>query len=216
MHSKAIKICTLKFFGCQLAQRVHGSKVEANESTQNSKALNWTSWNQVHSAGWSDALISRCVGWVPWPLYSKWTVGWTDGTGISSSDALRFGYSMGQGSALKHRTIRHLDHRFIWQFHLNHTETRELNCFSTGWTDAWIEDSAVHPTVIFKSYSTAPSVESSAPDDPTGRRCIASVHCLGFLVQRLYWALLDSGWSDASQGETIGSSYGTTFSGNLF
>jgi hypothetical protein len=32
MHSKAIKICTLKFLGCQLAQRVHGSKVEAKES----------------------------------------------------------------------------------------------------------------------------------------------------------------------------------------
>jgi hypothetical protein len=40
MHSKAIKICTLKFFGCQLAQRVHGSKVEAKESIENSKAHN--------------------------------------------------------------------------------------------------------------------------------------------------------------------------------
>jgi hypothetical protein len=39
MHSKAIKICTLKFLGCQIAQRVHGSKVEAKESTENSKAL---------------------------------------------------------------------------------------------------------------------------------------------------------------------------------
>jgi hypothetical protein len=29
MHSKAIKICTLKFLGCYLAQRLHGSKVEA-------------------------------------------------------------------------------------------------------------------------------------------------------------------------------------------
>jgi aminoglycoside N3'-acetyltransferase len=43
MHSKAIKICTLKFLGCQLAQRVHGSKVEVKESKENSKALNWTS-----------------------------------------------------------------------------------------------------------------------------------------------------------------------------
>jgi hypothetical protein len=41
MHSKAIDICTLKFLGCQLAQRVHGSKVEAKESTENSEALNW-------------------------------------------------------------------------------------------------------------------------------------------------------------------------------
>jgi hypothetical protein len=139
-----------------------------------------------------------------------------DGTSIGSSDALGFGYSMGQGSALKHRTIRRLDHRFIRWLHLNHTETRQLNCFSIGWTDAWIEDSAVHPTVIFKSHSTTPSVESSAPDDTTGCRCIASVHCLGFLVQRLYWLLWDTGWSDASQGETIGSSDGTTFLGNLF
>jgi hypothetical protein len=29
MHSKSHKICTLKFLGCYLAQRVHGSKVEA-------------------------------------------------------------------------------------------------------------------------------------------------------------------------------------------
>jgi hypothetical protein len=123
---------------------------------------------------------------------------------------------MGQGSALKHRTIRRLDHQFIRRLHLNHTETRQLNCFSTGWTDAWIEDSAIHPTVIFKSCSTAPSVESSAPDDPTGRRCIALVHCLGFSVQRLYWTLLVIGWSDALQGETIGSSDGTTFSGEFF
>jgi hypothetical protein len=28
MHSKSHKICTLKFLGCYLAQRVHGSKVE--------------------------------------------------------------------------------------------------------------------------------------------------------------------------------------------
>jgi hypothetical protein len=34
-----MKICTLKFLGCQLAQRVHVSKVEAKESTENSKAL---------------------------------------------------------------------------------------------------------------------------------------------------------------------------------
>jgi hypothetical protein len=128
----------------------------------------------------------------------------------------RLSYSMGQGSTLKHRTIRCLDHWFIRRLHLNHTETRQRNCFSTGWTDAWMEDSVVHPTVIFKSYSTAPSVESSAPDDPMGRRCIASVHCLGFLVQRLYWALWDTGWSDALQGGTIGSSDGTTFSGKFF
>jgi hypothetical protein len=69
---------------------------------------------------------------------SKWVVGWTDGTRIGSSDALGFGYSIGQGSELKHRMIRRLDHRFIWRLHLNHTEMRQVNCFSIGWTDAWI------------------------------------------------------------------------------
>jgi hypothetical protein len=60
--------------------------------------------------------------------------------------------------------------------------------------------SVVHLTVCFKSYSTAPSVLPSTPDDPTGRRCIASMHCLGFLVLRLYWALWVTGWSDAKKG----------------
>jgi hypothetical protein len=151
-----------------------------------------------------------------WPLDSKWTVGWTDGTGIGSSDVLGFGYNMGQGSELKHRTIRRLDHRFIRRLRLNHTETRQVNCFSTGWTDAWMMYTTVHPTVQFNSYSTTPSVKSSAPDNPTGRQCIASMHCLCFLVQRLYWKLLVTGLSDALQGETINSSDGTTFSGNLF
>jgi hypothetical protein len=39
MHQKAMKICTLKFLGCYLAQRVHGSKREAKESMENSKAF---------------------------------------------------------------------------------------------------------------------------------------------------------------------------------
>jgi hypothetical protein len=34
-----MKICTLKFLGCYLAQGVHGSKVEAKESMENSKAF---------------------------------------------------------------------------------------------------------------------------------------------------------------------------------
>jgi hypothetical protein len=132
-----------------------------------------------------------------------------------SSDALGFGYNSGQGFVLKHRTIRRLDHRFIRRLHLNSTEMCQDFFFSTGWTDAWMVHSAVHPTVCFKSYSTAPSMVPSALDDPTGRRCIASVHCLGFLVQRLYWALWDTRWSDAQQGGTISSSDGTTFSGTF-
>jgi hypothetical protein len=125
MHSKSHKICTLKFLGCNLAQRVLGSKVEAKESTEISKALNWMSRNQVYSVGWSDAQVLTHVEWVLQPTDSKWTVRWTDGTGIGSSDALGFGYSSGQGSTLKHRTIRWLDHRFIRWLHLNSTETRQ-------------------------------------------------------------------------------------------
>jgi hypothetical protein len=34
-----MKICTLKFLGCYSAQSVHGSKVEAKESTENSNAF---------------------------------------------------------------------------------------------------------------------------------------------------------------------------------
>jgi hypothetical protein len=196
MHSKIHKICTLKFLGCYLAQRVHGSKVEAKESTENSEALNWMSWNQVCSVRWSDASFLTRVWWVLQPTDSKWTVGWTDGTGIGSFDALGFGYSSGQGSALKHRTIRRLDHRFIRWLHLNLTETRQDFYFSTGWTDAWIVYLAVHPTPWFKSYSTVPSLVPSAPGDPTGRRCIASVHCPGFLVQRGYIGVCE--WPDDS------------------
>jgi hypothetical protein len=169
------------------------------------------SWNQFHSVGWSDALYLTRVEWVLQPTGSKWTVEWTDGTGIGSSNALGFGYNSGQGSVLKHQMIWRLDHRFIRRLHLNPTETREDFCFSTGWTNAWIDYTAVHPTPWFKSCSTAPSVVPSAPDDPTGRQCIALVHCLGFLVQRLYWVLWDTGWSDAQQGGTIGSSDVTTF-----
>jgi thiamine biosynthesis lipoprotein ApbE len=34
-----MKICTLEFLSCYQAQRVHGSKVEAKELTENSKAF---------------------------------------------------------------------------------------------------------------------------------------------------------------------------------
>jgi hypothetical protein len=34
-----MKICTLKFLGCYLAQRVHESKREAKELTKNSKVF---------------------------------------------------------------------------------------------------------------------------------------------------------------------------------
>jgi hypothetical protein len=77
-------------------------------------------------------------------------------------------------------------------------------------------NSAVNPTPLLELHSTAPSGCSSAPDDPTRRRCIALVHWLVHVVQRLYWILWVTGWSDACARGTIGSFDGTTFSGNLF
>jgi hypothetical protein len=72
---------------------------------------------------------------------------------------------------------------------LQHRMNRRLDGSLSGSSDG-----------VFQIIQYRPSVVPSAPDDPTGRRCIASVHFLGFLVQQLYWALWDTGWSDAQQG----------------
>jgi hypothetical protein len=151
-----------------------------------------------------------------WPRDSKQAVVWTDGTGIGSSDALGFGNSKGQGSAPSalddlmpwptvHSTAAFKTYRDAPKLLLQH---RMNWCLEVN--------SAVHPTTLFKTYITAPSGCSSAPNDPMGCRCIALVHCLVFLVQRLYWSRWVIGWSDACAGDTIGSSDGTTFSGILF
>jgi hypothetical protein len=198
MHSKSHKLCTLKFLGCYLAQRVHGSKVEAKESTENSKVLDWMSWNQVYSVGWSDAKVLTRVRWVLQPTSSKWTVGWTDGTCIGSSVALGFGYSSSQGSALKHQTIRHLDHPTVaFKFNrdasrllLQHRMNRRLDCILSGSSDALIQIIQYRPKC--GAFSTGWSDGAS----------VYSVGALsGFLVQRLYWSLWVTGWSDAQQGE---------------
>jgi hypothetical protein len=57
-----MKICTFKFLGCHLAQRVHGSKVEAKESTENSKALELDELKSKSQRRMNRALISTCVG----------------------------------------------------------------------------------------------------------------------------------------------------------
>jgi hypothetical protein len=196
MHSKSHKICTLKFLGCYLAQRVHGSKVEAKESTENSKALNWMSWNQVYSVEWSDAPFLSRVWWVMQPTNSKWTVGWTDGTGIGSSDALGFDYSSGQGSALKHRTIRRLDHQFIRRLHLNSIETRQDFCFSTGWTDAWIEETigSFDPLIQIIQYRPKCGAFSTGWSDGAS---VYSVSVLsGFQGSTAILTSISDGWSD--------------------
>jgi hypothetical protein len=113
---------------------------------------------------------------------------------------LRFGNSKGQDSAPSapddlipwptvHPMVAFKTYRDAPKLLLQHRMDRHLDV-----------DSAVHPTVIFETYSTALSEKPSAPDHPTGRQYIASVHCLSFLVQRLYWGLWVIGWSDAVAG----------------
>jgi hypothetical protein len=116
-----------------------------------------------------------------WPKGSKHTVGWTDGTGIGSSDALGFGNNKGQGTAPSapddlmpwptvHPTVAFKTYRDAPKLLLQHRMNRRLDV-----------NSAVHPTSIFETYSAAPSEKASAPDDPRGRRCIALVYVWVFL-----------------------------------
>jgi hypothetical protein len=173
------------------------------------------SWNSSHSIGWTDATISTFVGWVQRPEFSKETVGWTDGIGSGSSDALGLGNSKGQSSASSalddptlwpavYSTLAFKSYRDAPKHLLQHRMNRHFR-----------SNPAFHLTHTFKLHSTALSGCPSAPDYPTGRRCIASVHWLSHLVQRLFQRLWVTGWSDASAGGTIGSSDGTTFQGNF-
>jgi hypothetical protein len=63
---------------------------------------------------------------------------------------------------------------------------------------------AVHLTPTFKLHNTVQTGCSSAPDGPTGRRCIASVHWLGHLVQRLFQRMWVTGWSDETSVHWLG------------
>jgi hypothetical protein len=169
------------------------------------------SWNSSHSVGWTDATISTFVGWVQRPKFSKETVRWIDGIGNGSSDALEFGTSMGQSSAssapddptlwpavyptLSFKSYRDapkylLQHQMNWRFKSN---------------------PVVHLTPAFKLHRTALSGCSSAPDDPTGCRCIA--WCIDWVTWfNGYFSACE--WLDyltLAQGGTIGSSDGTTF-----
>jgi hypothetical protein len=103
-----------------------------------------------------------------------------------------------------HPTVAFKFNRDAPKLMLQHRMNRRLEGIHSGSSDG-----------VSQIIQYRPSVVPSAPDDPTGRRCIASVHCLCFLVQQLYWALWDTRWSDAQQGGTIGSSDGTTFSGDF-
>jgi hypothetical protein len=177
--------------------------------------LNWMSWSSSHGVGWTDASVFTFVGWIQRPRISKETVGWTDGIGSGSSDALGFVNSKGQSFASStpndptlwpavYPTLAFKSYRDAPKDLLQHHMNRRFKF-----------NSVVHLTLVFKLHSTTLSGCSSAPDGPTGHRCNALVHWLGHLVQRLYQHLWVTEWSDASAGGTIGSSDGTTFHGNF-
>jgi hypothetical protein len=92
------------------------------------------SWNSSHSVEWTDATISTFVGWVQLPKFAKETVGWTDGIGSGSSDAL--GFAKVRAQPLQHRMIWRSDQQSIRRLHSNYTDTCQNIFFSIGWTDA--------------------------------------------------------------------------------
>jgi hypothetical protein len=169
------------------------------------------SWNSSHNVGWTDATLSTFVKWVQWPKFSKETVRWTDDIGRGSSDALGFGNSKGQSSTSSatddptlwpavYPTLAFKSYRDTPKHLLQHRMNRRFR-----------SNPAVHPTPAFKLHSTAPSGCSSAPDDPTGHRCIDWVTWFND-----YFSACE--WSDdptLAHGGTIGSSDGTTFQGNF-
>jgi hypothetical protein len=174
------------------------------------------SWNSSHSVGWTDAISFTFVGWVRRPKNLKQTVGWTDDIGSGSSDALGFGNNKGQSSAslaqddptlwpAVYPTLAFKSYRDAPRLFLQHRMNRRLR-----------NNPAVHPVPTFKLHSTAQSECSSAPDGPTGRRCIASVHWLGHLVQRLFQRLWVTGWSNAYAGGNHRFIWRYYFSGKLF
>jgi hypothetical protein len=177
--------------------------MEAKEKQKNrqktQRRLNWMSWNSNHSVGWTDTIIFTFVGWVLKPENSKVTVRWTDGIGSGSTpDDLTSWPAV-------YPTVTFKLYRDAPKFLLQHQMNRHL-----------MINPSVYPTPIFKLHSTAQTGCSSAPDGPTRRWCIVSVHWLGHVVQRLYWILWVTGWSDTCTGGTIGSSDSTTFSKKPF
>jgi hypothetical protein len=141
-------------------------KQKNRQKTQ--RHLKWMSWNSNHSVRWTDTINSTFVGWVQRPKDSKQTVGWTDGIGNDSSDALGFGNSKGQSSASSapidptlwpavYPTLAFKSYRHMPRFLLQHRMNRRLRI-----------NPAVHPTPTFKLHSTAQTGCSLTPDGPTG------------------------------------------------
>jgi hypothetical protein len=101
------------------------------------------------------------------------TIGWTDSPSFSSvgrvaeEEQRRQQHRMIRRSEWGHRrTIR----RLVWI----HTETRQDEAFSTGWSDAWSRWSVGLSDGWVKANRGDLDAGSSAPDDPMHRQCIAS------------------------------------------
>jgi hypothetical protein len=129
---------------------------------------------------------------------------------------LGFGYSSVQGSALKHRTIRRLDHRFIWRLHLNSTETRQDFCFSTGWTDAWICILSGSSDGLIQIIQYRPKCGAFSIGWSDGASVYSVGALSGFQGSTAILASISDRMIRRSAGGTIGSSDGTSFSGDLF
>jgi hypothetical protein len=138
------------------------------------------SWNLSHSVGWTDAMDSSCARWIQRSGNSKVIVGWTD-TDSGSSDALGFGNGKvctSVASAPDDLTLRSAVH-LTPTFKSYRDEPRFLLQHRMNWR--FSRSPAVHLTPLFKSYNDTPSGWPSAPDKPTMRQIIASVHWLGQL-----------------------------------
>jgi hypothetical protein len=216
MHQKPWKYAHSSSFDANQLKVLLKTHWKQNNPRKTQRRLNWMSQSSSHSVGWIDTLFSTFVGWVLWLEFSKETVRSTDEPSIGSSGDLGFGNSKVQSSA---SSI--LDDPMLWlAVHLTpptFKSYRDTTRFLVQhrMNRRFIHTSTVHPTALFELHSTAPSGCSSASDRPTVCRCIASVHWLGHLVQRLYQRLWVTGWSDAFAGDTISSSDGTTFQGNF-
>jgi hypothetical protein len=107
---------------------------------------------------------------------------------------------MGQGSGLKHRTIRRLDHWFIWRLVLNHTETRQVNCFNTGWTDAWIGILSGSSDGLIQIIQYRPECEDFSTGWSDGVLVYSVGVLSGFQGSTAIWARISDGMSRRSAG----------------
>jgi hypothetical protein len=169
-------------------------KQKNRQKTQ--RHLKWMSWNSNHSVRWTDTINSTYVGWLQWPNNSKKTVGWTDGIGSGSSNALGIGNSKGQSSASSAP-----DDPTLWLVvysTLAFKSYRDAPRFFASAPDDPTLWPAVYSTLAFKSYRDAPRFFALALDEPTLQ--IQFISSSNAYVQTTQffpdWVLFSNGWSD--------------------